>query len=117
MKNPLDWFKKKPEPKPRAEKKFDPKTSPEPWVNVVNTDFDADNPRQGYMELEWNPAFVVFLKQHGYQGKNDEEIVDQWFTELCKNIGAQMDEDAKFVADADILPKARKKVDKKSRDK
>jgi hypothetical protein len=98
----------------KKEQPVNPKESKEPWVNVVNTDFDESNPRQGYMELEWNTAFVDFLKQHGYKGKNDEEIVDKWFTELCKNIGAQMDEEAKFVADADILPKARKKVDKKS---
>lgn len=90
-----------------------PKESNEPWVNVVNTNFDEGNPNQGFMELEWNSAFINFLRQHGYTGKNDDEIVDKWFTELCKNIGAQMDEENKFVADSDVLPKRRKKVDKK----
>lgn len=98
-------------------KPTDPKESNEPWVNVVNTDFDENNPRQGFMELEWNAAFIVFLKKHGYEGKNDEEIVDRWFTDLCKNIGAQMDEESKFVADADVLPKRRKKVDTKQNNK
>lgn len=93
------------------------KESNEPWVNVVSTDFDENNPRQGFMELEWNQAFVQFLKKHGYEGKTEEDIVDRWFTDLCKNIGAQMDEEAKFVADADLLPKRRKKIDKKSDDK
>lgn len=93
--------------------KPNPKESNEPWVNVVNTNFDEGNPNQGFMELEWNAAFIQFLKQNGYSGKNDEEIVDKWFTELCKNIGAQMDEETKFVADADKLPKRRaKRVDK-----
>jgi hypothetical protein len=32
---------------------------------------------------------------------------------LCKNIGQQLDEESKFVADADVLPKKRRKVDKK----
>jgi hypothetical protein len=88
------------------------KEGSEPWVNVVNTNFDGENPNQGFMELEWNAAFIKFLRDHEYSGKTDEEVVDKWFTDLCKNIGAQMDEDSKFVADADILPKRRKKVDK-----
>ncbi len=85
------------------------KESKEPWVSVVNTNFDGSNPNQGFMELEWNEAFIVFLREHNYQGKTDEEVVDKWFTDLCKNIGAQMDEESKFVADADVLPKKRKK--------
>jgi hypothetical protein len=26
------------------------------------------------------------LKANGFQGENDEEIVDHWFRELCRNI-------------------------------
>lgn len=90
-----------------------PKESNQPWVNVINTNFDEGNPKQGFMELEWNKAFIHFLREHGYTGNTEEELVDKWFTDLCKNIGAQMDEETKFVADADVLPKKRKKVDKK----
>ena len=85
------------------------KEGKEPWVNVVNTNFDEGNPNQGFMELEWNKPFIEFLRKHGYEGATDEEVVDKWFTDLCKNIGGQMDEEAKFVADADKLPKKRKK--------
>ena len=86
------------------------KEGKEPWVNVVNTNFDEGNPNQGFMELEWNKPFIEFLRKHGYEGATDEEVVDKWFTDLCKNIGGQMDEEAKFVADADKLPKKRKKT-------
>ena len=85
------------------------KEGKEPWVNVLNTNFDEGNPNQGFMELEWNKPFIEFLRKHGYEGATDEEVVDKWFTDLCKNIGGQMDEEAKFVADADKLPKKRKK--------
>ena len=85
------------------------KEGKEPWVNVVNTNFDEGNPNQGFMELEWNKPFIEFLRKHRYEGATDEEVVDKWFTDLCKNIGGQMDEEAKFVADADKLPKKRKK--------
>ena len=95
-------FAKTPEPTGKEGK--------EPWVNVVNTNFDEGNPNQGFMELEWNKPFIEFLRKHGYEGATDEEVVDKWFTDLCKNIGGQMDEEAKFVADADKLPKKRKKT-------
>jgi len=88
------------------------KESTEPWVNVARTTFDENDPRQGYMELEWNTAFINFLRENGYTGKTDEDLVDKWFTDLCKNIGAQMDEETKFVANADVLPKRRRRVDK-----
>jgi len=93
-----------------GKKPANPKESNEPWVNVVSTNFDEGSPTQGFMELEWNSAFIQFLKDNGYQGNSDEELVDQWFTALCKNIGAQMDEENKFVANADVLPKRRKKT-------
>ena len=105
-----DLFGKKPEPV--IKEKSEPKTgknSKEPWVSVVDTKFDEGTPNQGFMELDWNKPFVEFLKQNGYEGATDEEIVEKWFTELCKNIGGQLEEESKFVADADKLPKRRKK--------
>ena len=85
------------------------RNSNEPWVNVINTEFDPSNPKQGFMELEWNKAFINFLREHEYTGATDEEVIDKWFTDLCKNIGGQMDEESKFVADADKLPPKRRK--------
>ena len=85
------------------------KESNDPWVNVINTNFDGENPKQGFMELEWNKAFIEFLRKHGYTGDSDEDLVDKWFTDLCKNIGGQLDEETKFVADANKLAPADKK--------
>jgi hypothetical protein len=31
---------------------------------------------------------VLQLKTAGYQGDTEEAIVDQWFSELCRNVGA-----------------------------
>lgn len=110
MKNFLkNLFGKKEVPNPM------PEDENEPWVNVVKTNVDQNDPKQGFMELEWNQAFVNFLISHGYAGKSNEEVVDTWFTELCRSIGQQMEEETKFVANADVLPKKRTKkpVDKK----
>ena len=58
----------------------------EPWVRVIDTKVNVENPRNGFFELDWNDHFIALLKSNGFKGDNDEEIVDKWFKELCKNI-------------------------------
>jgi len=70
-------------PKERASEKK------EPWVAVLETHVNQENVKNGFFELDWNEYFVLQLKQQGYQGSNEEEIVDQWFQELCRNVGAE----------------------------
>ena len=61
----------------------------EPWVAVLETHVNKENVRNGFFELDWNEYFVVQLRSAGYTGATDEEIVDQWFQELCRNVGAE----------------------------
>lgn len=61
----------------------------EPYVAVLETHVNPENIRNGFFELDWNEYFVLQLKQAGYKGNSEEEIVDQWFQELCRNIGAE----------------------------
>ena len=61
----------------------------EPWVCVLNTHVNKDNIRNGFFELDWNEYFVLQLRSAGYRGESDEEIVNQWFTELCRNVAAE----------------------------
>ena len=61
----------------------------EPWVEVLDTHVNKDNVRNGFFELDWNEYFVLQLRSNGYQGESDEAIVDQWFQDLCRNIGAE----------------------------
>lgn len=59
----------------------------EPWVAVLDTHVNKENIRNGFFELDWNQYFVLELKAAGYKGRTDEEIVDAWFSELCRNVG------------------------------
>jgi hypothetical protein len=59
----------------------------EPWVTVLETHVNKENIRNGFFELDWNEYFIVQLKQSGYKGNTEEEIVDAWFSELCRNVG------------------------------
>lgn len=61
----------------------------EPYLAVLETHINDQNPRNGFFELDWNEYFVLQLKTAGYYGDTDEEIVDKWFQELCRGIGAE----------------------------
>ena len=79
--------------------KLDPKARAtakgEPWVAVLDTHVNKDNIRNGFFELDWNPEFIVQLKQAGYgfDGDPDEEIVDRWFRDLARNMLEQEGQD------------------------
>ena len=63
----------------------------EPWVSVLETHVNKENIRNGFFELDWNPEFIVQLKQAGYgfEGDPEEEIVDRWFRDLAQNMLAE----------------------------
>ena len=61
--------------------------SEEPMVKVLQVNVNPENPKNGFFELDWNDEFVNMLKQNGYQGNSQEEIVDRWFQSLCRTIG------------------------------
>ena len=61
----------------------------ESWVGVLDTKINKENVRTGFFELDWNEYFIVDLKLAGYTGDTDEEVVDKWFQDLCRNIGAE----------------------------
>jgi len=61
----------------------------EPYIAVLDTHVNKDNIRNGFFELDWNEYFVLQLREAGYKGTSEEEMVDQWFQDLCRNIGAE----------------------------
>jgi len=69
-------------PKERANKRK------EPWVAVLETHVNKDNPANGFFELDWNEYFVLQLRQAGYgfDGDTDETVVDMWFKSLARNM-------------------------------
>jgi len=67
--------------------------SEKPWVKVLDMNVNPQNPRNGFFELDWNDEFVNMLKQNGYAGTTDTEIVDKWFQTLCRTIGNEQNLD------------------------
>jgi hypothetical protein len=58
----------------------------EPYVEVLSMDIDKNNPGNGAFELDWNDKFLSNLIRAGYQGKTDQDIVDNWFKAVCRNV-------------------------------
>jgi hypothetical protein len=88
IKNIFSGKKKKTIQTPLNEKEIATKEG-QPYVKVLETKVDADNPKMGYFELDWNKHFVLNLKEHGFSGNSDEEIVDHWFSVLCNTIATE----------------------------
>lgn len=92
----FDFFKKKKpakaEPKTRAQQKSAKEIATEkgePYVTILSMDVDPTDISAGAFELDWNEKFVADLVRHGYMmNKNDTDadIVDRWFTAVCRNV-------------------------------
>jgi hypothetical protein len=58
----------------------------EPYVAVVGVELDPDDVGNGAFELDWNDIFIAKLVKAGYKGRDDAQIVDQWFQDICRNV-------------------------------
>jgi hypothetical protein len=67
------------------------KASPDPWVEVEGWTETAQGVRA---ELEWNDAFVAYLREQGIPGTDDEQVVQRWVAMLLYDMASQMDEKA-----------------------
>ena len=56
----------------------------DPWVGVVGSEFQPSSGTSGFsFELDWNQAFVDMCVEAGYNGANEEQIVEQWFEDVA----------------------------------
>jgi len=62
----------------------------EPWVAVIESNFNSEEGLSGFsVKLDYNDAFVEFLRANGFDGMVDEQLVNEWFNELCKQIATE----------------------------
>lgn len=58
--------------------------SDDPWVDFVGEVRDTEKGQR--LELNWNPAFVVFLKSIGITGIDDEQMVQKYISLLLRDM-------------------------------
>ena len=70
----------------------------ESYIRVISLDLDDKSPSSGFFELDFNDHFVEHLANNGYDGVEPDEIVDNWFNDLCQNIVMEGLEDEEGTA-------------------
>jgi hypothetical protein len=58
----------------------------EAWVTVLDVELDPENPGNGAFELDWNEHFIKKLYKAGYRDESEEDMVDRWFQDVCRNV-------------------------------
>lgn len=62
----------------------------EPWIEIKSADFD---PVRGiHIELDWNVAFVQYLKDSGIKARDDETIVQKWLAFLYEDLIGRLEQ-------------------------
>lgn len=87
-KKPAETRTETPKPKKKTEKELATERG-EPYVTILSMEIDPENMQSGSFELDWNDKFVSNLVRAGYQmtaKDTDADIVDRWFTAVCRNI-------------------------------
>jgi hypothetical protein len=62
------------------QKRYD---SEEPFVEIISENFSKENGVG--LRLDWNSAFINYLKNNGFNGVSDEAIVDSWIVSLSRD--------------------------------
>jgi len=88
----MNLFKKLFNKAKEVEEKVEVRSETDPYIDVVKIIMpNPKDPTIGYFELDWNSAFVAQLRESGYSGRTEEEVVDQWFNDLCRGVAADKD--------------------------
>jgi len=65
----------------------------EPYVSILSMEIDPNDINSGAFELDFNDKFVLNLVRAGYKIREDDtdaDIVDRWFTTVCRNVVLEM---------------------------
>lgn len=70
-----------------AEEREKKRLSAEPWVEVVGEKIDEDGRIE--LQLDWNAAFVKYLRLNGFRGATDDVLVQAWLAALEKDTNGE----------------------------
>lgn len=72
-------------------------TSTIPWVEIKSESYDQVKGIQ--IALDWNEAFIMYLKENGVEGKTEDGIVQKWLAMLYQDIIGTMEQQSIDVSD------------------
>lgn len=62
----------------------------EPWVEIKSADYSEIKGIQ--IELDWNEAFIQYLKDNGIKGQDEEATVQKWLAFLYQDLIGKLEE-------------------------
>lgn len=68
----------------QAEEDESRRNGTDPWVEIRSAVIDPVKGIQ--IELDWNPAFVEYLRDNGMNGQNEETVVQKWLAFLYEDL-------------------------------
>lgn len=68
------------------------KLSTDPWVDVIA---DVKDSNGLGVRLEWNDAFIVYLKESGINGTDQEQVVQKYIALLLRDTADRLEEESK----------------------
>lgn len=68
------------------------KESTDPWVDVIA---DVKDSNGLGVRLEWNDAFIAYLKENGITGTDQEQIVQKYIALLLRDTADRLEEETK----------------------
>jgi hypothetical protein len=58
----------------------------EPYITVHDSPYDPELGTSGiYFQFDWNDLWIDLLRNSGYVGNTDIDLVEQWFSDLCRS--------------------------------
>lgn len=83
----------------------------EPYITIINDGFDLNQGINGvFFEFDWNVYWIDYLRMHGYGGNSEEEIVEQWFQDVCRSTVAESTEHD--PDDAFVMERMQNRIDR-----
>jgi len=67
------------------------KESKEPWVEIIGIEPTEQGIRT---ELDWNDAFIEYLKAEGIYGVDDDQVIQHYITRLMQDMVENFAEEA-----------------------
>lgn len=68
-----------------------------PWVGVIEDSFDPEKGVEGFtIKLDWNEFWIAELKESGYDGYEEDDVVRAWFQDVCQETSTL--DDMKVIA-------------------
>ncbi len=66
------------------------KESKDPWVEFVGDVRDTAKGQR--LQLEWNDAFIDYLKQNGIAGADEEQVVQKYISLVMRDMNDKMED-------------------------